>query len=49
MTLEYLRNGGDIKEAIKYGNVAGAITVTRPGATSAIPTEEEINHFLYGN
>ncbi len=49
MTLEYLRNGGDIKAAIKYGNVAGAITVTRPGATSSIPTEEEINAFLYGN
>nr|MBE6544972.1 ribokinase [Oscillospiraceae bacterium] len=49
MTLEYLRNGGDIKEAIKYGNVAGAITVTRPGATSSIPTEEEINRFLYGD
>ena len=49
MTLEYLRNGGDIKEAIKYGNVAGAITITRAGATSSIPTEEEINAFLYGN
>ena len=48
LTLEYLRNGGDIKAAIKYGNVAGAITVTRPGATSSIPTEEEINAFLYG-
>jgi ribokinase len=46
MTLEYLRNGGDIKAAIKYGNVAGAITVTRPGATSSIPTEDEINAFL---
>ena len=49
MVLEYLRNGGDIKEAVKYGNVAGAITVTRPGAGSSIPTEEEINHFLYGD
>ena len=49
MTLEYLRNGGDIKEAIKYGNVAAAITVTRPGAGSSIPTEEEINRFLYGD
>ena len=48
MTLEYLRNGGDIKEAIKYGNAAGAITVTRPGATSSIPTEEEVNRFVYG-
>ena len=46
MTLEYLRNGGDIKEAIKYGNVAGALTVSRPGAGSSIPTEEEINAFL---
>ena len=49
LTLEYLRNGGDIKAAIKYGNVAGAITVTRAGATSSIPTEEEINAFLYGD
>ena len=46
MTLEYLRNGGDVKEAIKYGNVAAAITVTRPGASSSIPTEEEIEAFL---
>lgn len=46
MTLEYLRNGGDIKEAIKYGNVAGAITITRAGATSSIPTEEEISAFF---
>ena len=49
MTLQYLRNGGDIKDAIKYGNVAAAITVTRPGATSSIPTEQEIYNFLYGN
>ena len=49
MTIQYLRNGGDIKDAIKYGNVAGAITVTRPGATSSIPTEQEIYNFLYGN
>ena len=49
MVLEYLRNGGDIKEAIKYGNIAGAITITRPGATASIPTEEEINHYYYGD
>lgn len=48
MTLEYLRNGGDVKEAIKYGNAAAAITVSRPGATSSIPTEEELNRFVYG-
>ena len=42
MTLEYVRNGGDIKTAIKYGNTAGAITVTRKGASSSIPTAEEV-------
>ena len=46
MVLEYLRNGGDIKEAIKYGNVAAALTISRPGAGSSVPTEEEINAFL---
>ena len=46
MVLEYLRNGGDIKEAIKYGNVAAAITITRAGAGSSIPTEAEIEAFL---
>ena len=46
MVLEYLRNGGDIKEAIKYGNVAAAITITRAGASSSIPTEAEIEAFL---
>ena len=49
MTLEYLRNGGDIKEAIKYGNVAAALTISRPGAGSSIPTEGEINAFLLAN
>ena len=44
-----LMGKGDAAAIPKYGNVAGAITVTRPGSTSAIPTEEEINHFLYGN
>ena len=43
MTLEYLRNGGDIKGAIKYGNAAGSITVTRKGASSSIPTAEEVD------
>ena len=42
MTLEYLNNGGDIKTAIKYGNTAGAITVTRKGASSSIPSAEEV-------
>ena len=46
MVLEYLRNGGDIKEAIKYGNVAAALTITRAGASSSIPTEEEVEAFI---
>ena len=41
LTLEYLRCG-DIREAVKYANVAGALTVTRPGASTSIPTEEEV-------
>lgn len=41
MTLEYL-NSGDIKSAIKYGNAAGAITVTRAGASSSVPTIDEV-------
>ena len=45
LTLEYLRCG-DIKEAIKYANVAGAITVTRPGASVSVPTEEEVRSFI---
>ena len=45
LTLEYLRCG-DIKEAIKYANVAGAITVTRPGASVSGPTEEEVRSFI---
>ena len=41
LTLEYLRSG-DIREAIKYANAAGAIAISRVGAASSIPTEEEV-------
>ena len=41
LTLEYLRTQ-DIREAIKYANAAGAITVSRPGAASSVPTAEEV-------
>lgn len=46
MTLEYLRNDGDIKGAVKFGVAAGAITVTRRGASSSIPTEDEIRELM---
>jgi len=41
LTLEYLRTG-DIREAIKYANAAGAITVSRVGSASSVPTSEEV-------
>ena len=41
LTLEYLRTG-DIREAIKYANAAGAITVSRPGSASSVPTADEV-------
>ena len=41
LTLQYL-NTGDIREAIKYANTAGAITVSRVGSASSVPTAEEI-------
>ena len=41
LTLQYL-NTGDIREAIKYANTAGAITISRVGSASSVPTAEEI-------
>jgi ribokinase len=46
LAIEYMRNGGDIKTAINYGNAAGAITVSRPGASSSIPTAAEVEALL---
>lgn len=45
MTVGYLTTG-DIKEAIRLGNAAGAITVTRVGASTSIPTAEEVYSLL---
>ena len=45
MTLEYLRSG-NIKEAIKFGAAAAAIAVSRKGASSSVPTAEEVKAFL---
>jgi len=45
MTLEYLRCG-DIKQATKYGCTAGAIAVSRKGASSSVPSEEEVRALL---
>ena len=45
MTIEYLKSG-DIKAAVKYGCAAGAIAVSRVGASSSVPTDEEIQALL---
>ena len=49
MTLRYLENGGDIKDAVRYGSAAGALTVSRKGAAESVPTKEEILAFLAKN
>ena len=41
LTSEYLRCG-DIHRAINFANCAGAIQVSRVGASSAVPTREEV-------
>ncbi len=45
MTLEYLATG-DIVEAVKYANAAGAIAVTRVGASASVPTDDEVRALL---
>ena len=45
MTIQYLETG-DIVEAVKYANAAGAITVSRPGASAAVPTDDEVRALL---
>lgn len=45
MTLEYIRTG-DIYRACRYGNAVASITVSRMGATGAIPTSAELDAFV---
>ena len=45
MTLEYMRTG-DIKDAARYGAAAAAVAISRPGATSSIPTADEVRRFI---
>lgn len=44
-TLEYLRSG-DVERAGKYGNAVGALTVSRAGAYTSLPTASEVEQFL---
>ena len=45
MTLEYLRSG-HIKEAIKFGAAAAAISVSRKGASASVPSLDEVREFI---
>ena len=46
LATEYMNNGGNIREAVKYGVAAGALTVTKKGAASSIPTEDEVRALI---
>lgn len=41
-----LIEGKSLNEAIKYGHIVSSIVVTRKGAQSSIPTEEEVSKFI---
>lgn len=45
LTLEYLRCG-DITLALRYANAAAAITVSRNGSFSSLPSGEEVTEFI---
>lgn len=45
LVLKYLETN-DMALSVPYANAVGAITVSRPGASSSIPTEEETLAFL---
>ena len=46
MSLEYLRNGGNILDACRYANAVGAMTIQRPGSASSVPTHDEVVAFM---
>lgn len=49
MTLRYLENGGNIKDAVRYASAAGALTVAKKGAADSVPTKDEVLAFLEKN
>ena len=48
LTIAYL-NSGDVISAAKYASAAAAITVSREGATTSVPTAEEVTNFIIAN
>jgi ribokinase len=47
MSIRYLQTG-NLREAIPYGNLVGALTVTRLGAQPSLPTASEVEAFRLG-
>jgi len=45
MTVRYL-TGGDMDEAIRYANAAGALAVTKAGAQESVPCADEVSAFI---
>lgn len=45
MTLKYLITS-DIKAAVKYGTQAAAVTISRWGATTSVPTAKEVQDYI---
>ena len=48
MTLEYLRSGS-ISRAVKYANAVGTLVVGKMGASSSLPTADEVDRFIRAN
>ena len=46
LTLEYLRTSS-IKDSVKYGAAAAAITISRVGGTNTVPSESEVVDFMH--
>jgi ribokinase len=42
----YIAQGKTIKEAAKYANYVAALSVTKRGAQSSLPTKEEVENFM---
>ena len=46
--IRILAEGKDIKEAMEFGARVGAITVTKEGAQSSLPTWDEVENYILG-
>ena len=41
-----LSEGNNLKEAMNYGSICGAIAVTKIGAVPSLPSLEDVNKFI---